>query len=44
MDSLRTEFLWFSDEWKEYIWYCRQGATVKDPPEQYDKLWKYGGA
>jgi hypothetical protein len=44
MDNLRTEFLWFSDEWKEYIWYCRQGATVEGPPEQYDKLWKYGGA
>jgi len=44
MDSLRKEFLWFSYEWKEYIWYCRQRAALEDPPEQYDKLWKSGGA
>ena len=44
VDSLRKEFLWFSDEWKEYVWFCRQGATVEDPPEQYDKFWKSWGA
>lgn len=42
IDSLRKEQLWFSRDWKEYVWNCRKGCN--DMPEKFDKLWKTGRA
>ena len=33
--------LWFSDDWKEYVWHCRSG---QEPPAKYDDYWKPGKA
>ena len=41
IDGLRLEELWYSYNWKEYIWHCR---NQMQPPPQYDTYWKSGGA
>lgn len=41
IDSLRMEDLWYSNNWKEYIWNSRRQAT---PPQKFDHLWKPGQA
>ena len=32
LDTLRIRELWYSFDWKEYVWNCRKGM---DPPERY---------
>jgi hypothetical protein len=44
INTLRKQQLWYSPDWKEYIWYCRKGTSVGDPPAKFDKLWKAGQA
>jgi len=39
--SLRKQQLFYSPDWKEYIWYCKNGLT---PPAKFDKFWKAGEA
>lgn len=41
IDSLRQQNLWYSRDWKEYVWHCRKRAK---PPPKYDSYWKAGGA
>ncbi|CAG8419350.1 unnamed protein product [Penicillium salamii] len=41
VDSLRREDLWFSRDWKEYVWTSR---TEKKPDKKFDYLWKPGQA
>jgi hypothetical protein len=41
IDSLRQQDLWYSKDWKEYVWYCRK--KVK-PPEKFNSYWQAGGA
>ena len=40
IDSLRKETLWYSSDWKEYIWYCRKEGSAGHPPAKFDHLWK----
>jgi hypothetical protein len=42
--KLRQEELWFSRDWKEYIWYCKKGLKVGYPPAKFNKYWKPPGA
>lgn len=44
MDTVRKQELWFSPDWKEYVWYCRKGGSAGFPPAKFDKLWKHGQA
>jgi hypothetical protein len=39
MTGLRTADLYYSQDWKEYIWHCKK--LVK-PPARFDFLWKQG--
>jgi hypothetical protein len=41
IDSLRQQDLWFSKDWKEYVWYCRKRIR---PPEKFNSYWHAGGA
>lgn len=41
INSLRQQDLWFSNDWKEYVWYCKKKMT---PPAKYDSYWQVGGA
>ncbi|KAJ6169066.1 hypothetical protein N7497_001909 [Penicillium chrysogenum] len=41
INSLRMENLWYSPNWKEYIWTCRRQAT---PHPKFDHLWRPGQA
>ncbi|KAI4252010.1 MAG: hypothetical protein L6R42_008152 [Xanthoria sp. 1 TBL-2021] len=41
VDSLRSKDLWYSNEWKEFVWHCRKGLQ---PPPRYDDFWKTNGA
>lgn len=41
--KLRQEELWFSPNWKEYIWYCKKRLRVGYPPAKFDKYWKPPG-
>ena len=41
VDALKNEDLWYSRDWKEYVWYCRR---KREPPARYDGLWKAGTA
>ncbi|KAI9832766.1 MAG: hypothetical protein M1819_003986 [Sarea resinae] len=42
VDSIRKQQLWYSPDWKEYVWYCRKGNSVGDPPAKFNKSWKAG--
>jgi hypothetical protein len=44
IDALRKEQLWYSPDWKEYVWYCRKWGSAGDPPAKFDKFWKAGQA
>lgn len=44
IDSLRKEQLWYSPDWKEYVWYCRKSGSAGTLPAKFDKLWKAGRA
>jgi hypothetical protein len=37
---LRQQDLWYSRDWKEYVWYCRKKI---DPPEKFNAYWQAGG-
>lgn len=39
--GLHREELWYSPNWKEYIWTCRKGRR---PNQKYDHLWERGQA
>ncbi|KAJ5173710.1 uncharacterized protein N7500_001641 [Penicillium coprophilum] len=41
LNNLYQEDLWFSPEWKEYVWTCR---SMVQPDEKFDRLWKPGRA
>lgn len=41
IDRLRKKQLWYSHDWKEFVWYCRKMMT---PPSRYDSFWKAGEA
>ncbi|KAJ5945694.1 hypothetical protein N7454_002533 [Penicillium verhagenii] len=41
INSLQMENLWYSPNWKEYIWTCRRQAT---PHPKLDHLWRPGQA
>jgi hypothetical protein len=41
IDSLRQQDLWYSKDWKEYVWYCRKKV---EPPEKFNSYWQAGGA
>ena len=41
INSLRQQNLWYSRDWKEYVWYCKKKNV---PPPKYDSYWKPGGA
>jgi hypothetical protein len=41
IDSLRQQDLWYSKDWKEYVWYCRK---KRGPPEKFNSYWQAGGA
>ncbi|KAJ5779241.1 hypothetical protein N7457_006961 [Penicillium paradoxum] len=41
VSSLRLENLWYSPNWKDYIWTCRKGIM---PDPKFDYLWKPGRA
>jgi hypothetical protein len=41
IDSLRRQDLWYSKDWKEYVWYCRKKIR---PPEKFNSYWQAGGA
>ena len=41
IDSLRQQDLWYSKNWKEYLWYCRKKA---EPPEKFNSYWQAEGA
>lgn len=30
LDTLRHESLWYSPEWKEYVWHCRHGHWIEN--------------
>ena len=40
LSSTYIEELWFSPDWKEYIWYCKKGLNVGHLPAKFDKYWK----
>ncbi|KAL3422114.1 hypothetical protein PVAG01_06270 [Phlyctema vagabunda] len=44
MDSLPQQKLFYSPDWKEYIWYCRKSGSAGNPPAKFDKFWKAGEA
>jgi hypothetical protein len=44
LNGLRTSQLWYSPDWKEYIWYCKGGLSKGFPPDKFDHLWKPGKA
>lgn len=37
LTGLNQQDLWFSPEWKGYVWYCKRQST---PPATFDYLWK----
>jgi hypothetical protein len=39
IDSLRQQDLWYSKDWKEYVWYCRKQIR---PPEKFNSYWQAG--
>jgi hypothetical protein len=39
--SLRQRQLWFSIDWKFYVWHCKKRSR---PPPKFDTFWQYGGA
>ncbi|MCJ1223709.1 hypothetical protein MMC12_000352 [Toensbergia leucococca] len=39
VNSLTSQELWYSPNWKEYVWYCR---GVKTLPAKFDSLWATG--
>jgi hypothetical protein len=41
VNSLRQQDLWYSKDWKEYVWYCRKKWR---PPEKFNSYWQAGGA
>lgn len=41
IDSLRTQNLWYSHDWKEYVWHCKKRMI---PPEKFDSYWRAEGA
>lgn len=41
INSLHREELWYSPDWKEYIWTCRK---LRRPNQKFDRLWKDGQA
>ena len=41
INGLRQQDLWYSQNWKEYVWYCKKRMR---PPPKYDLYWKAGGA
>jgi hypothetical protein len=40
INSLRQQDLWYSKDWKEYVWYCRKKMK---PPEKFNSYWQAGG-
>ncbi|PVH79433.1 hypothetical protein DL98DRAFT_460983 [Cadophora sp. DSE1049] len=44
IDGLRKKELWYSPDWKTYVWYCRKGTSEGDPPTKFDSFWKLGQA
>jgi hypothetical protein len=44
IDNLCKQTLWYSPDWKEYVWYCRKGESAGDSPAKFDRLWKDGQA
>jgi hypothetical protein len=40
INSLRQQDLWYSRDWKEYVWYCRKKMR---PPEKFNSYWQAGG-
>lgn len=41
LTSLNRKQLWYSSDWKEYVWWCKK---KKEPPTEFDECWKHGGA
>jgi len=41
LTSLRKQPLFFSPDWKEYVWYCKKQIA---PPAKFDRFWKAGEA
>lgn len=39
--SLRQQDLWYSKNWKEYVWYSKKKTR---PPAKYDSYWNDKGA
>jgi len=37
LQSLRKQQLWYSMDWKEYIWHCKKCMA---PPTKFDELWR----
>ncbi|KAH7408883.1 hypothetical protein BKA64DRAFT_595504 [Cadophora sp. MPI-SDFR-AT-0126] len=44
IDGLRRKDLWYSPDWKTYVWYCRKGTSEGNPPAKFDVFWKPGQA
>ena len=41
ISGLSVKDLWFSPDWKQFIWHCRK---KREPPAKYDDFWKRGKA
>jgi hypothetical protein len=41
LTGLRKQPLFFSPDWKEYVWYCKKQIA---PPAKFDRFWKAGEA
>ena len=44
IDGLRKKYLWYSPDWKTYVWYCRKGTSEGNPPDRLEEFWKPGEA
>ncbi|KAK7534828.1 uncharacterized protein J3D65DRAFT_591484 [Phyllosticta citribraziliensis] len=40
--TLRKEELWFSHDWRAYVWHCKKGHKSHEMPDKYHKFWLPG--
>ncbi|KAK7557763.1 hypothetical protein JOL62DRAFT_159712 [Phyllosticta paracitricarpa] len=40
--TLRKEELWYSHDWKAYVWHCKKQHKASKMPERYHKFWMPG--
>ncbi|KAH7346230.1 hypothetical protein BKA65DRAFT_273215 [Rhexocercosporidium sp. MPI-PUGE-AT-0058] len=44
IDGLRKKELWYSLDWKTFVWFCRKGQSAGSPPPKFDAFWRPGQA